>query len=93
MEDSDRDSGVEGYLYEPERADFPNIQNNLTDDDSSDSEGECFGIFCDGRTKMQRMSRAWCMARIISTNAVMSAICWSGGKMVAFKLSTSHVIS
>ena len=33
------------------------------------------------------------VARIISTNMVTSAICWSGGKMVAFKLSNSYVIS
>ena len=44
MEDIDGDNGVEGYLYEPERADFLNIQNDLTDDDSSsDNEGECLG--------------------------------------------------
>ena len=30
MQDIDGDNGVEGYLYEPERADFPNIKNNLT---------------------------------------------------------------
>ena len=29
MEDIDGVNGVEGYLYEPERADFPNIQNNF----------------------------------------------------------------
>ena len=45
MEDIDGDNGVEGYLYEPERADFLNIQNNLTDDDSSsDNERECSAI-------------------------------------------------
>ena len=37
--------------------------------------------------------RASCMTRIISTNTVTSAICWSGRKMEAFKLSTSYVIS
>ena len=59
MEDVDGDYGVEGYLYEPERADFPNIQNNQTDDDSSsDSEGESLGIFRDGRTKMEPST--WC---------------------------------
>ena len=59
MEDIDGDNGVEGYLYEPERADFPNIQNNLTDDDSSsDNEGECLGIFRDWRTKMEPST--WC---------------------------------
>ena len=48
MQDIDGDNGVEGYLYEPERTDFPNIQNNLTYDDSlSDNEGECLGIFRD----------------------------------------------
>ena len=41
MENIDGDSGAEGYLYEPERADFPNIKNDLTyDDSSSDNEGK-----------------------------------------------------
>ena len=35
MEDIDGDSGAEGYIYEPEREDFPNIKNDPTDDDSS----------------------------------------------------------
>ena len=61
MEDIDGDNGVEGYLYKPERADFLNIQNNLTDDDSSsDNEGECLGIFRDWRTKMEPSTSTWC---------------------------------
>jgi hypothetical protein len=59
MASNDMDVGIEGYLYEPEKADYPNINQSGSDSElSSDTDGETVHNFRDGRTKMS--AETWC---------------------------------
>lgn len=56
----DNDEGIQGYLYEPQRLDFPHLcQDSGDSSDSSESEHENFAInWREGRAKM--LSAVWC---------------------------------
>ena len=59
MASNDMDVGIEGYLFEPEKADYPNINQSGSDSElSSDTEGESVHNFRDGRAKMS--AKTWC---------------------------------
>ncbi len=53
MASEDIEMGTEGYLYEPEKIDFPNIRQDTHNcsDSSTDSEGESLSIFREGRSR------------------------------------------
>ena len=73
MASNDIDVGIEGYLYEPEKADYLNINRSGNDSKLSlDTEGETINPFCDQETCTQPSDRQ--LWRVTPTSLAEPAI-------------------
>lgn len=60
MDESCGDVCIEGYQYEPEQVDFPNLISNVSEDySSSEIEEEYLGRYSENRIKMEPST--WCL--------------------------------
>ncbi len=85
--------GTEGYLYEPEKIDFPNIEQDSDDcsDSSTDSEGESLSKCREGRSKMAIAK--WCeCGRCVKQKTDDECFCCTEHKLIVDKMDNIECI-